>query len=160
MNTIKLKGIKEVQNDYKEMGLLLAFPTCSFKCENEGYCKVGTCQNSHLTKEETYEYKNNNIINFYKNNPLLKCLVMGGLEPMDSFEEVIQLISDFRKITDDTVVIYTGYTELELKDKIDILRQFKNIIIKVGRFVAGEKSHYDAIIGVELASNNQYAIQI
>ena len=40
------------------------------------------------------------------------------------------------------------------------LLQYPNIIIKYGRFIPDQKSHYDEILGVELASNNQYARNI
>ena len=34
---------------------------------------------------------------------------------------------------------------------------FKNIIIKFGRYVPNQKEHYDEILGINLASSNQYA---
>ena len=36
-------------------------------------------------------------------------------------------------------------------------KNFDNIIIKYGRFIPGQEKHYDKILGVYLASNNQYA---
>jgi hypothetical protein len=59
-------------------------------------------------------------------------------------------------------VIYTGYTEKEVKNSLiyGYLLQYKNIIIKYGRYLQGHKKHYDETLGVELASNNQYARQI
>ena len=35
-----------------------------------------------------------------------------------------------------------------------------NIIIKFGRFVPMQQPHFDPILGVNLASDNQYAKQI
>ena len=63
------------------------------------------------------------------------------------------------------VVIYTGYTKEELQNKIykdnisylDKLKQYKNIIIKYGRYIPDQEPHYDEVLGVNLASDNQYA---
>ena len=46
----------------------------------------------------------------------------------------------------------------ELKDEIPLLHQFDNIIIKFGRFIPNTPHIFDAILGVELASNNQHAV--
>jgi len=40
---------------------------------------------------------------------------------------------------------------------LTFLKDFDNIIIKYGRFIPGQEKHYDEILGVYLASNNQYA---
>jgi hypothetical protein len=37
---------------------------------------------------------------------------------------------------------------------------FKNIIIKFGRFVPNKPHHIDEVLGIELASDNQYAKRI
>ena len=74
--------------------------------------------------------------------------------------DIIDFIKKFRKICDDEIIIYSGYTESELKDKIEILNQYPNIIIKFGRFIPHQKSHFDDTLGIYLASENQYAKQI
>jgi hypothetical protein len=66
----------------------------------------------------------------------------------------------FRCYTNDDIVIYTGYNESEVSEQIERLRYFKNIIIKFGRYIPNQQAHYDDILGVNLASNNQYAIKI
>ena len=38
-----------------------------------------------------------------------------------------------------------------------IYLNFRNIIVKFGRFIPDQESHYDEVLGVNLASNNQYA---
>lgn len=90
-------------------------------------------------------------------NPLSSAVVIGGLEPFDQPDELVELIKCFRAKTNDPVVIYTGYTEDERKELVDVLSQFTNIIIKFGRFVPHQEPHYDEILGVKLASPNQYA---
>ena len=64
---------------------------------------------------------------------------------------------NFRYYTPDDIVIYTGYTEEEIKDKVKWLSLYENIIIKFGRFVPNAEKHFDEVLGVELASPNQYA---
>ena len=45
-------------------------------------------------------------------------------------------------------------------DKVKELSKFKNVIVKFGRFIPNQNSHYDEVLGVELASNNQYARKV
>ena len=96
-------------------------------------------------------------------NPLTHAFVFGGLEPFDSFEDLKALLECIRNKYNcqDDIVIYTGYTEDELHDYYSyISHHFNNIIIKFGRFVPNQEKHYDIILGVELASPNQYAKRI
>ena len=79
---------------------------------------------------------------------------------MDSFDEVLDFISVLRKYSDSDVILYTGYYKSEIEDKIEQLQKFPNIIIKFGRFKPNESHHIDPILGVELASTNQYAEKI
>jgi len=60
-------------------------------------------------------------------------------------------------VSNDDIVLYTGYNEDEICDKIHLLSQYRNIIVKFGRFIPNQEKHYDEILGVELASPNQYA---
>lgn len=56
-------------------------------------------------------------------------------------------------------MIYTGYTEHELESKIKYLqRNFKNIILKTGRYIPGQEPHRDEVLGVMLASDNQKGV--
>lgn len=56
------------------------------------------------------------LIRRYLLNPLTHAIVLGGLEPLDSFEEVLTLLQRVRHDAQccDPVVIYTGYTEDEM----------------------------------------------
>ena len=71
------------------------------------------------------------------------------LEPFEQFEELQHFIYLLRTefMCDDDVVIYTGYYPDEIKDALDILRGFKNIIIKFGRYIPNRQSRYDEILG-------------
>ena len=69
----------------------------------------------------------------------------------------ISFVSLFRGFSKDDIVIYTGYKEEELAAEISTLQQFDNIIIKFGRFIPDSPHIFDTVLGVELASNNQYA---
>lgn len=83
---------------------------------------------------------------------------------MDTYDMLCVMICSLRYKyhCDDDIVIYTGYTEEECMNNgwITNLQQYGNIIIKFGRFIPGEEPHYDEVLGVKLASNNQYAKKI
>ena len=104
------------------------------------------------------------IITLYMNDPLSEAVVCGGLEPLDSLDELIPFIMEFRYYSPDPIVIYTGYTEEEVEQMeylgsklLNLLSHYENIIIKFGRYVPNQEKHFDEILGVELASPNQYA---
>ena len=158
-NYIHIKGI--IENDfinYKEPSMTIQMPMCSFKCDRE--CGQQVCQNGSLHLAPTHKIKNEDIIRRYLTNPITSAIVFQGLEPFDSWEELLELILDFRDSTNDDIVIYTGYTEDECADFIDILRHIKNIIIKFGRFIPDKPSIYEPVLEVMLASPNQYAKKI
>ena len=73
----------------------------------------------------------------------------------DEIENLIKLFRDKNELA--TFIIYTGYYPNEILDKINKLKKYKNIIIKFGRYIPNDSPRYDDIIGVELASSNQYA---
>ena len=81
---------------------------------------------------------------------------------MDTFEDVWRFIFHLRdKGCADDIVIYTGYYKHEIPEEYILrLRLVANIIIKWGRFVPNQQPHYDDILGIKLASDNQYAERI
>ena len=135
--------------------MFIGFPTCTFKCEKECGCK-GMCQNTALVNSPNIEVSCHDIIRRYLDNPLTSAIVCGGLEPMDSSEELLELIHELRLFYDDPVVIYTGYNKEEIPHILDKLRSYTNIIVKFGRFIPNQQKHYDDVLGVHLASDNQY----
>ena len=139
--------------------MVIGFPSCTFKCERE--CGQKMCQNSALATAPDIDISVNDIVNRYVKNPITKAIVFGGLEPVDSWDDMVALIDEFRKYTDDDIVVYTGYNMDEVCRKTYWLgNQYKNIIFKFGRFVPNQQSRYDETLGVKLASNNQYAMVV
>lgn len=155
---IKIKGIRmEDFTNYKKPSMYIAFPSCTFKCERE--CRQKMCQNSSLVQAPTLTIGVHSIVSKYVNNPITSAIVIGGLEPFDSEEDLFMLITYLRVATQDDIVIYTGYTKEEIQDRqiYKYLLKTKNIIIKFGRFIPNQQPHYDEILGISLASDNQYA---
>lgn len=155
-----LKGLIDTDSiNYKKISMVLEFPICkNFKCDRE--CGQQVCQNSALAAAPDIEVKPIDLINRYINNSMTQAVCIQGLEPFDSFADLHSFIFMFRSVTQDDVVIYTGYNKDEIADKIKMLAQFPNIIIKFGRYIPNQQPHYDETLGVKLASDNQYAEKI
>lgn len=161
-----IKDLVEVDfANYKKPSMFVIFPKCDFKCDYEAGCSI--CQNSHLARGTVIDVPYHMIVSRYIKNPMTEAIVFGGLEPILSYEDMYNLIDCFREVTNDDIVIYTGYTEEELESTyfnahlvLEELADFPNIIIKFGRFVPYQEKHYDEVLGVELASPNQYARRI
>lgn len=154
-----VKGIQEEDFvNYKKPAMFISFPSCTWKCEKE--CGKKVCQNGTLATSPNINIDVKTIVNKYINNPITHSIVCGGLEPFDTFDDLLQLISCIRVSTDDDIVIYTGYYKEEIADKIPLLSKYKNIVIKFGRYFPGQKEHFDEVLGVFLISDNQYAEKI
>ena len=155
---MRLKGIIDYDcTNYKEPCLTLEFPYCDFKCDKLNGCQI--CQNLPLIRAETLEISGEAIWKMYSENPLTKAFCFQGLEPFDSFMDLADLIIFIRKIKqcNDPIIIYTGYNKGEDTVVEMFLNHYKNIIVKWGRFIMGQEPHLDPILGVKLASDNQYA---
>lgn len=153
-----IKGIiSEDFINYKKPSLVIEFPYCNFKCGED------ICQNKDLISSPNIEIDMEKILNkYYINNPITSAIVFQGLEPFDSYTDLIESIQIIREKTEDDIVIYSGYTKQELQNKeyLHILKNYKNIIIKYGRFIPNKNKVYDKILGVTLFSDNQYAEKI
>lgn len=156
--------IKDIMDNdlvnYKKPSMFIAFPFCTFKCDKLNGCKV--CQNAHLAHEPNIEVNMVDLINRYLNNDFTEAVVMGGMEPLDSFEDLKEFVWALRHMfaCDDDIVIYTGYNKEEIKEQVEWLSQFPNIIIKFGRFLLNRPFKNDKVLGVTLASDNQHAEKI
>lgn len=157
---MQIKGITDEDfANYKKPSMFIAFPHCTFKCEKDaGVC---CCQNSALAQSPDIEISVEEIVNRYINNPITSAIVMGGLEPFESKSDLISLIKTFREKTLDDIIIFTGFTETEYRAfecalQLEQIAQ-TNLIIKFGRYIPNQEPHFDEILGVNLASDNQYA---
>jgi len=162
---MKLKQIvDEVFGDYKEAGMLLIFPECSWKCEG--------CQNKHLALLETKEFPNEEIVKRFEKNPFTKCIIFGGLEPFyneSSIDDISMFISHLieaypTKEDRPMLIVYTGYEMNELGNILSkyafdaLFPLYGNGIIKCGRYIQDSSPYFNDILGVKLASLNQSAI--
>ena len=141
--------------NYKKPCMVIEMPYCDFKCDKENGCQL--CQNSSLINEKDIDISIERIIEtYYISNPITKAIVFQGLEPLYEIGKLIDSIKIIRTYTNDDIVIYTGYTEDESRVFIDKIKQYPNIIMKFGRFHPNQEPHYDGVLEVKLASNNQY----
>ena len=156
---MRIKGITDEDFiNYKVPSMFIASPTCSFKCDKESGSQI--CQNSRLANQPDIEVPILSLLERYKNNPITKAIVFGGLEPLDDGNTII-MIGLLRSMgLMDDVVIYTGYTKEEADHWLYDLKQFPNVVVKFGRYIPGQQPHFDPVLGVNLASDNQYAERI
>lgn len=155
-----IKQIKTVFNDYHKTSLLVAFPKCSFKCCTESGISIETCQNCNIAWDKSISKTAEEIITYYDRH-YHNALILGGLEPLDTEEDMLELIGEFRKTYQDDIVIYTGYYLEEISQNLlTTLENYGNIIVKIGRFIPNKPSVYDEVLGITLASDNQYAIKL
>lgn len=144
--------------NYRKPSMVIEFPQCDFKCDKE--CGRQVCQNVGMLLEPPIPVLAKDLVKRYIEDDMSQAIVCQGLEPFDSWLDLYYMIQLFRKETNDDIVIYTGYTEEEVKDKLFLLDLFPNIIIKFGRYIPDQEPHYDEVLGVKLASDNQYAKKI
>ena len=114
------------------------------------------CQNSPLAKTPTKEIEIAKIVEEYMKNDLTSAIVFAGLEWFDQFEDLLECIEAFRKKTNDDIIVYTGYDKEEIPEHLMTLKKYKNIIMKFGRYIPNQKKHFDTVLGVYLASDNQF----
>lgn len=146
--------------NYRYPSMFLITAHCNWKCCTEAGIPITECQNQPLVDVNTKSFFIEDIIDSYLKNDITKAIVFGGLEPFLQFDELLSFIEEFREKCDDDIVIYTGYYKDELYDEIEELRLYKNIVIKFGRFIPNQEIHFDEVLGVNLASSNQYAERI
>lgn len=141
--------------NYKKPSMVIEFPFCDFKCEKD--CGEAVCQNSPLVNHPIIEVSADVLARRYVQNPITSAVVFQGLEPLDSMDDIVSFLAALRRYTQDDVVIYTGYNKAEIADKLTRIIPFGNVVMKYGRFVPHQTPHYDEVLGVKLASDNQYA---
>jgi len=157
--------VKSIQDEdyinFRIPSMLIATPICSGKCWKELGLESSLCQNEALLKQKNIEINDYILCERYLANDLTKAIVIAGLEPLDSLLDILDFIRILRENYQclDPIVIYTGYKEDEVECKITELAKMKNIIVKFGRYdpINFPESIYDEVLGVKLATNNQYA---
>lgn len=156
---MEIKGVlHEDFVNYKKPSMLVMFPKCTFKCDKE--CGSQVCQNSALAQGPTTCIAAPYLVEKYLNNPFTSAIVCAGLEPFDTFTDLLDFVNAIREKTDEDIVIYTGYNEDEVEELVYQLKQYQNIYIKFGRFIPNQQTHYDEVLGVNLASDNQYGKKV
>ena len=157
---MKILNIKpEDFTNYKKPSMFIGMGTCDFKCCIESNIPTETCQN-HRLLEDYMELEPQTIVGNYMSNNISEAIVIGGLDPFNDFMNLLDLIDEFRRNTLDDIVIYTGYYPYEIINYLLYLTNYDNIIIKFGRFIPNDTLHKDKVLGVELVSNNQYAVKL
>lgn len=160
---MRVKGIiwEDFINYFKPSTFII-MPYCSFKCDKE--CGQQVCQNSALAAAPDIEISNDEIITTFCNNKISEALVIGGLEPFDTFDELYKFLIDYKEyITNNQlaardIVIYSGYNKNEIWNYLRALKELNlPIIVKFGRFIPNKENIYDSELGVVLSSYNQYA---
>ena len=160
---MRLKTIvPEDFTNYKVPSMFIGTVACDGKCCKEAGIPVTVCQNHGWLSSQTHVVSDRELCQRYLGNPITKAVVFGGLEPFEQYHELCRFLNMFREVfgCDDDVVIYTGFNKDEIKDEVEHLAQYKNIIIKFGRFKPNEQPHFDEVLGVNLASSNQYGERI
>lgn len=158
---MKIYGLKpnDVIN-YRLPSLFIGMGTCNWKCCIEAGLDESMCQNSELAKCPRYDVSVEELCNIYNASKVDEAIVIGGLEPLDDMDGLMELVGGFDERCVGDIIIYTGYTEDEKQDVIanDVLPLVKHnhVIVKFGRFVPGQEKHFDTILGIDLASDNQY----
>ena len=157
--------VKLVKQDdfvqYKKPCVVVCFPNCTWKCCTEAGIPTSVCQNQEMCGLKDIDITPEDVYNLYKESLFAESVCCSGLEPMLQFDDVLSLLTYFREHDCNAdFVVYTGYYRNEIEDKIEQLAKYKNVIVKFGRFIPNQEKHYDKVLGVWLASDNQYAERI
>lgn len=148
--------------------LFVGMGACDWKCCIAAGIPIETCQNSELARAPIVEVDATDLLRRYALES--GSVVVGGLEPFNDMGSLKELATAYRNFVDyidsektelDKFVVYTGYNPDEVIDSVEeiynIVKTRLTFIVKFGRFVPGHKPHADKVLGVDLASDNQYA---
>lgn len=148
--------------NYRKPAMFIGCISCGGKCAHEGNFDISVCQNDAWRSASIIRVNNDDLIMRYLSNDITQAIVFGLLEPFEQSAEIFNFVMTLRRKykCNDDVVIYTGYKEDEVADDVrDLVEHCGNIIVKYGRFRLGYKPHFDDVLGVNLASDNQYAVR-
>ena len=157
--------------NYRKTSMVVGMPYCDGKCWRDLNAQGGNydwslCHNHSIRDEREIEIAVNDLASRYISNPLSHAVVFAGMEPLLSIHQIVAFIIYLRGACrcEDDIVIYTGYNEDEkpVSDFTNLLKtaDVSNVIVKFGRYIPGDEEHLDPVLGVKLASKNQYARKI
>ncbi len=154
--------VDEDFTNYKKASMFIGTISCGGKCCIESGIPLSVCQNDGWRSCAPITVPDRVLCQRYLNNLVTSAIVFGGLEPMEQFDELFSFLSVLRGefSCGDDVVIYTGYNADEIPHQLETLQEYGNIVIKFGRYRPNEQPHLDNVLGVQLASDNQYASKI
>lgn len=154
--------IDEDFTNYKVPAMFIGTISCGGKCCLEAGLPLWVCQNDGWRSRAPVVIDDAELCRRYLSNPITSAVVFGGLEPFEQAEELCRFVRTLREEfhCDDDIVIYTGYTCGEVSKNVELLSEYKNIVIKFGRYIPNKQSHFDEVLGVTLASDNQFAERI
>lgn len=160
-NTIRIKNLQEVFQDYKKYSLLIGVCFCDWKCCLESGIPVTVCQNHNLESAKFFEVSFDYVLKTL-NESYADALIIGGLEPFMQTDEVVQLLKFLREngVKKD-LLVYTGYYLEEIDSYTIGLLSDLNVILKCGRYIPDRPSNkIDPVLGIKLASSNQYGVKL
>ncbi|MDD4516355.1 4Fe-4S cluster-binding domain-containing protein [Massilibacteroides sp.] len=141
--------------NYRKCSMRIDMPHCDWKCGKEN------CQNYSARNNKILKITVDSIVQRYEANEYSEAIVIAGLEPFLSMDDLSVLIAAFREKVSDPIIIYTGYNKEEIEKEVGRLKLlYSNIIVKFGRYIPNQEPHYDEVLGIKLASSNQYAERI
>ena len=148
--------------NFKKPCMFIGTISCTFKCCKDANIPCQICQNFPWSKNQIITIDDDTLCRRYLKNPITSGIVFGGLEPIDQFEDVIDVIIKLREDynCNDPIIIYTGYNKEEILSQVERLKKYNNIYMKFGRYVPNHQEHYDEVLGVSLVSDNQYGERI
>lgn len=154
--------VDEDFTNYMKPAMFIGTISCGGKCCIEAGIPLEVCQNDGWRFCAPITIPEDVLCKRYLDNPITSAIVFGGLEPFEQFAEIEFFMRMFRWFfrCDDDVVIYTGYYPEEIAEELELLRHFKNVIVKFGRYIPNAQKRYDEVLGVTLISDNQYAERI
>ena len=148
-------------------------------------CRQRQCAPAKLSMSKEYIY--NSLLHLLDNNSQNKALlcradaashictqnyltipVTVGVTPANMYIDNVKITDVSASIGKNSLdvilnynVTYNGQTPTCKPAKsLVYVKNANNIIIKFGRFIPNQQSHYDAVLGIKLASSNQYAERI